>query len=115
MDKDQNKNTCYVFSPNTLAIAMQDWLSSMIESDKNKEEQFKITIEALPWFLEHIQENASIYMFTQDDLMEALKTWKMIQIEHYANQKNRIEETCDLIISFFDSEAIRTHKMIVDA
>lgn len=115
MDNHQKQNTCYVFSKKTLGIATQEWLASMIKADKKREEKYRITIAALPWFLEYVQADASIYMFTQEDLTIKIKAWKNIQLEHFPKQKDRIEETCDLITAFFNSDIIRMHKMLVDA
>lgn len=115
MDNNQNKSTCYVFSRKTLDIAIQDWLTLKIKLDNKKEEQFQIFVVALPWLLDHIQADASIYMFTQDDLVEEIRIWKTAQIEHYPKQQKRIDETCGLIINFFQSEVIKKHKMLVDA
>jgi len=111
---NNNQNTCYVFSTNTLDIAIQDWLVSMIKLNNKDEEKLKIVEAALPWFLEHIQADTSIYMFTHDDLLEKIETWKKTQLEHFPKQKARIDETCDLIISFFNSDVIKQHKMIVE-
>ena len=115
MNNNQNKKKCYVFSKVTVNLAVTEWCESKIKVEPNNEEAFQIFSTALPWFLEHIHRDASIYMFTHDGLISEIESWKQLQLIKYPNQKERIEETCDLIIQFFQSELIKHYKMIVDA
>ena len=112
---NDNKKKCYVFSRATLDSAVAEWAESKIKIEPKKAEILQIVSAALPWFLEHIQLNASIYMFTEDDLNTEIDVWKQLQLSSYPDQKKRIEETCDLIIEFFQSEVIKGYKMIVNA
>jgi len=115
MNNRQDTNKCYVFSQATLDLALQEWLK--LESDNNpeKQETFQIAAAALPWFLKHLEQTSTIYMFTHDDLITELDVWKSSQIANYAQQKKRIEETCDQLINFFQSDIVLQHKMMIQA
>jgi len=115
MKKNLDQNLCYVFSPKTADIAVSEWTDKKIKDNPQNKESINIFTVALPWFLEHIQQDASIYMFTQEDFHEKINTWKKIQIKSYPNQKERIDETCDLIILFLESEIVNQHKMRIEA
>lgn len=115
MNNNQDNNLCYVFSPSTMKLAVKEWLEMMIKIDSKKEESYRIAAAALPWFLEHVIKNPSVYMFTHDDLLDAMRTWKGLQIENYPMQEKRISKTCDLLIHFFKSDVVHEYKMIVNA
>ncbi len=115
MNNDLEKNICFVFSPSTADTAVAEWLALKLKSEPKKEEQFQIFSAALPWFLAHIQQDASIYMFTKADLFEALETWKEAQLLSFPKQKERITETCGLILNFFQSKTVKDYKMMIKA
>ena len=105
----------YVFSQRTLELALQEWLELSIKKNKKNAESYKITAVAMPWFLKHIDPNARIYMFTYDDLHTEMKVWKSAQIASYSKQKERINETCNQLLDFFQSDTVVKYKMIIDA
>jgi len=114
MDNNQDTNLCYVFSPSTVEKAVQEWSDKKMKSEPEKDEEFQVFSAAVPWFLEHIQHDASIYMFTHEDLLAEIEIWKKVQLESYSNQKKRINKTCDLIMRFFESGVVKEHKMIIE-
>ena len=114
MNTLQNKNLCYVFSQATAELAIKEWLVSEIKNTPEKEQALNICAIALPWFLKHIQADATIYMFTENVLKDEIATWKNRQMVSYPNQTKRIEETCALIIAFFQSDTIKQHKMRIE-
>lgn len=115
MNNKQNNNNCYVFSQATIDQAINEWIEIGCRNDAKNKEHYLITAEALPWFLKHFNHGTSIYTFTHENLLTELNTWKSSQLEKYPHQKKRIEETCDLLINFFQSEIVVHHKMTVQA
>jgi len=115
MTSKPNKNTCYVFSDKTLEQALEDWLDSNKAKTPKKEESFLITAAALPWFLKHLQQSAPIYMFTHEDLTRNIDTWKASQLTAFPHREERILESCELLMDFFESNLMSEHKMIVQA
>ncbi len=121
MTKIKTSNISYVFSQNTLNIAIDEWIECEQESEhKNEQEKHSekqdalmIAKAALPWFMQHLKQTESIYMFTDEVMTEELETWKSLQIAEYPQQKKRIEETCKLLKAFFHSENVIQHKMVV--
>ncbi len=53
------------------------------------------------------------YVFSHTTLLEALKEWESEQIEHYANQKERIQIATVAMQHFLRSQQVKDHKMIV--
>lgn len=115
MNHPPKTNLCYVFSSSTMGKAHALWLESRLKTQAKDEEILRISAVALPWFLEHFQQNASIYMFTENDLLKEIDIWKDLQIEAYPEQTKRIQQSCDLILTFFKSDIVKNHKMTVDA
>ena len=117
MNKNQKNNTnktrCYVFSEKTLDVAIQEWLDIEIKKLPEKEEEFNITVAALPWFLRHLTHTESVMMFTHTELVDELEDWKSRQVEAYPHQQDRIEVSCAWIIHFFESEVVAEHKMVI--
>ncbi|MGK0269729.1 MAG: hypothetical protein ACI88H_000361 [Cocleimonas sp.] len=113
MNNKQNMNNCYVFNQTTLDLALQKW--QILEKDNNpsEEEIVLIALKAMPWFLEHIKQTGPTYMFTSDILITELEAWKLLQITEYPKQKQRIEETCEQLLSFFQSDIIIKYKMMI--
>ncbi|MEB8433648.1 hypothetical protein OO007_15520 [Cocleimonas sp. KMM 6892] len=112
---NNNTNICFVFSQQTLDIAIDEWVEERSESSPAKKEAFMITKAALPWFMRHLNQSGSIYMFSAEDMKNEIESWKKAQFTAFPKRKKRIEETCDLLISFFESDLIETHKMTVNA
>lgn len=115
MNIKQDTGNCYVFSQATLELALQEWLNFKTETNPEKEESFQITAAALPWFLKHLGQSSAIYMFTSNDFLKEMKAWKSSQLNNYPQQKIRIEETCDQLINFFESDIVTQHKMVIEA
>ena len=115
MNNNQNNNNCYVFSQATIDQALKVWVSQESEKHPNNEDSYAITVVAMPWFLKHFNHGSSTYAFTHEDLLTELDVWKSSQLEMYPNQKNRIEETCDQLINFFQSDTVNQHKMSIQA
>lgn len=111
MTKTITNTTCYVFSPQTLTLAMQDWLNR--DGNQPHAEADLIVVAAIPWFLQHIQHTTHVYMFSHEDMLAAIPTWKDLQLKAYPHQQTRIENTCEGIRDFFESEMIEQHKMTV--
>ena len=112
---NNNTNICFVFSQQTLDIAMDEWIEENSKANPAKEEAYQITKAALPWFMRHLNQSGSIYMFSSEDMKIEIENWKKAQFIAFPKRKKRIEETCDLLISFFESNVIETHKMTVHA
>ena len=53
------------------------------------------------------------YVFSHTTFLEALKDWEKEQIEHYPNQKERIQITTVAMQYFFRSQQVKDHKMII--
>jgi len=104
----------YVFTHDTLASAIELWVKLRSEKASEKEEAYRIVQAALPWFMLHLNQQGNICTFT-DELMEReLDYWKADQIVEWPQQQTRIEETCDLIIDFFNSDVVDRLKMKVE-
>ncbi len=112
---NNNTNICFVFSQQTLDIAIDDWVNKKTEKNPEKKEIFLITKAALPWFMQHFNQSGSIYMFSSDDMKVEIETWKKAQFIAFPKRKKRIVETCNLLIDFFSSNVIHQHKMTVHA
>ena len=110
-----NNNICFVFSQSTLDIAIEEWVTENSKATPDKEEAYQITKAALPWFMRHLNQSGSIYMFSADDMKNEIEAWKKAQFIAFPKRKKRIEETCVLLISFFESDVIEAHKMTVHA
>lgn len=110
---NNNTNICFVFSQQTLDIAIEEWVDAQSKGNPQTEEAYQITKVALPWFMRHLNQSGSIYMFSHDDMQKEIKTWKQAQFTAFPKRKKRIEETCQLLVAFFESEIIEHHKMIV--
>ena len=54
-------------------------------------------------------------MFTHNDLVNGIKNWRLSQIAAFPNREERIDETCSLLIDFFESEVVIEHKMLIQA
>jgi len=115
MSNKKDTNTCYVFSQATLDLALKEWLELKIKNNPKKEESFQIAATALPWFLKYLEQSSAIFMFTHEDLITEMELWKVSQLSNYSNQKERIEETCNQLINFFESDAVLQHKMTIQA
>ena len=112
---NERENKCYVFSETTLEHAVEEWLEFMNKKSPTKKESFLIFSVALPWFLEHFKQTGSISMFTHNDLVDGIKKWRSSQIVAFPNREERIDETCSLLIDFFESEVVLEHKMLIQA
>ena len=112
---NNNTNICFVFSQQTLDIAIDEWIDEESKGKPKKKEAYQITKAALPWFMRHLNQSGSIYMFSSDDMKIEIETWKKAQFIAFPKRKKRIEETCDLLINFFNSDVIEQHKMTVHA
>ena len=115
MNNKQDTNRCYVFSQATLELALQEWIDLESGNNSEKKEALQIAEVALPWFLKYLGQTSAIYMFTHDDLLTEMDAWKSSQIADYPQQKKRIEETCNQLIHFFQSESVLEHKMMIQA
>jgi len=113
MKKIKTSNISYVFSQTTLDIAIDEWSDNEQEKHPEKESALQITKAALPWFMQHLKQTESIYMFTDEVMIDEMDIWKSLQIAEYPKQKQRIEETCKLLKAFFHSEVVLQHKMVV--
>ena len=113
MNNKQNINKCYVFSQTTLDLALQEWLELETKNDPVQEESVLIALAALPWFLNHLKQTGPTFVFTNDVLNTEMEKWKKIQITDYPNQQQRIENTCEQLLNFFESDLITQYKMIV--
>ena len=107
---NNNINICFVFSQQTLDIAIDEWIDEKSKEKPKNKEAFQIAKTALPWFMRHLNQSGSIYMFSSDEMKNKIETWKDAQLIEYPKQKKRIEETCNLLINFFDSDVIEQHK-----
>jgi len=114
MNKKTDKNTCYVFSQATLDLALKQWFSVESEKNKDKEKSLQITVVALPWLLKHLNQVGPIYTFAHIDLIRELEVWKSLQLARYSNQNDRIKETCDQLLSFFESDIVLDYKMVIE-
>ena len=112
---DNATSKCFVFSQQTLEIAIDEWIDNKSQEMPKKKELFQITKAALPWFMRHLNQSGSIYMFGSEDMQKEIKTWKQAQFIAFPKRKKRIEETCELLIEFFNSDIIERHKMTVHA
>ena len=112
---NSNKNNYYVFSQATLDQAIAEWSDIECKNDTKNKDNYLITAEALPWFLKHFNQYSAIYTFTHEDLLDELGVWKTVQLEKYPHQNKRIEETCDLLIQFFQSDIVIQYKMSIQA
>jgi hypothetical protein len=54
------------------------------------------------------------YVFSHNTLLAALKEWEKEQIEHYPNQKERIQITVVAMQHFLRSQQVMDHKMIMN-
>ena len=115
MKSQQNTNTCYVFSQATLDQAMQEWIKAKKKSKPTDHEKYLIVAAAMPWFLQQLNQNPSIFMFSETDLVAELSLWKESQETEYPHQKKLIKNTCNEIINFFQSEIVSNHKMRIEA
>ena len=121
MKKIKTSNISYVFSQKTLNIAIDEWVESKQEGEKEGEQEkhpesesaLLIAKAALPWFMQHLKQTESICMFTDEVMLEELTSWKSLQLAEYPKQKKRIEETCQLLKEFFHSYVVLQHKMVV--
>jgi len=68
---------------------------------------------ALPWFMQYLKQTETICMFTDDNMVSEMDSWKSLQLAEYPKQKKRIEETCKLLKAFFHSDVVLQHKMVV--
>ncbi len=114
MNKNQNTNRCYVFSQTTLDLALKEWQELEISNKASQEESVLITLAALPWFFQHLNQSGPTYVFTNELLHSEIESWKAIQITNYPNQVDRIVNSCELLLRFFNSELIKQHKMIIE-
>ena len=115
MKNKKDNKTCYVFSQVTLEIALKEWFEIMVRKNPNKKESYQIAVVALPWLLNHLEQNSPIIMFTHDNLIKEMELWKSKQLSKYVNQDKRIKETCNLLMNFFDSNVVIEYKMIIQA
>ena len=113
MKKIKTSNTSYVFNQTTLDIAIDEWIESEQKNEHEKEDALLIAKAALPWFLQHLKQTESICMFTDENMITEMETWKSLQLAEYPKQKQRIEETCTLLKVFFHSDVVLQHKMVV--
>ena len=113
MNNKQNITKCYVFSRNTLDLALQEWRELETINDPAQEESVLIALAAIPWFLKHLKQTGPTFVFTNDLLNAEMELWKKIQITDYPNQLQRIEDTCEQLLNFFESDLITQYKMIV--
>ncbi len=112
---NNNTNICFVFSQHTLDSAIDEWINKKSKANPKNKEAYQITKAALPWFMRHLNQSGSIYMFSLDDMKNEIETWKKAQFIAFPKRKKRIEETCDFLVNFFESDVIEEHKMIVRA
>ena len=54
------------------------------------------------------------YVFSHNTLLAALKEWEKEQIEHYPEQKERIQITVVAMQHFLRSQQVMDHKMIMN-
>ncbi len=54
------------------------------------------------------------YIFSHTTLLSALKEWEKEQIEHYPQQKERIQITVVAMQHFLRSKQVMEHKMIMN-
>jgi len=114
MNTSNNTNISYVFSQETLKLAIEEWVNTKISNAPTKKETFLITKVALPWFMQHLNKtDSSVCMFTHDDMVRELAIWKSKQLADFPQQKKRIDETCKYLEEFFNSDLVLQHKMVV--
>ena len=53
------------------------------------------------------------YVFSHTTFLKALKDWEKEQIEHFPNQKERIQITTVAMQYFLRSQQVKDHKMII--
>lgn len=104
----------YVFTHDTLASAIELWVKLRSEKASEKEEAYLIVQATLPWFMLHLNQQGNICTFTNTLMERELDYWKADQIVGWPQQQTRIEETCDLIIDFFNSDVVDQLKMKVE-
>ncbi len=73
---NNSTNICFVFSQQTLDIAIDEWIDEESKGKPKKKEAYQITKAALPWFMRHLNQSGSIYMFSSDDMKIEIETWK---------------------------------------
>ena len=104
----------YVFSQHTLLSAIELWVKQRTDKASEKEEAYLIVQAALPWFMQHLNQQGNICMFSNELMEKELDYWKADQLVGWPQQQTRIEETCDLIVDFFHSEVVEDLKMVVN-
>ncbi len=95
--------------------AIDEWVTDETASQPDKKEAYQITQAALPWFMKHLNQSGSIFMFSSEDMQNEIEAWKKAQYIAFPKRKKRIKETCDLLGDFFNSDVIERHKMTVHA
>ncbi len=104
----------FVFSQATLEKAIDDWVARQTVKYSEKETSFLIVKAALPWLLEHLNQlEKAVCSFNEEVLLHELDVFARIQIKAYPCQKTRIDETCALLIEFFNSDIVDDYKMII--
>ena len=110
---ENNHMLSFVFSQKTLSKALTDWLKIKTKESPEDRETFQIVEAAIPWFMKHLNQTGSVYMFTEELLLTEIENWKRVQISSFPHQVKRIEMTCELITDFFFSETTLTYKMVI--
>ena len=103
----------YVFNEKTLWNALDVWIAQEATTRSQNQDDLPILKVAIPWFMKHLNQTGSVYMFSEKLLVDELKQWEKIQLSNYPHQSMRIEETCKLLLDFFQSKVVIEHKMLI--